>query len=118
MAAVSIPRSAALDALKAAGGDAAAALAWQLMRFRLNRKKVDALAWEYAVARCARAAARTPLCVVVLVYSGNCVLYLLQTQIAAVLLDAAWAVVLQLPHPAPAFCMLFGLLLLGTRLPY
>lgn len=69
MAAVSIPRSAALDALKAAGGDAAAALAWQLMRFRLNSKKVDALAWEYAVARCARAAARTPLCVVVLVYS-------------------------------------------------
>jgi hypothetical protein len=51
MAAVSIPRSAALDGLKAAGGDAAAALAGQLMRFRLNVKKVDALAWEYAVAR-------------------------------------------------------------------
>jgi hypothetical protein len=56
MAAVSIPRSAALNALKAAGGDAAAALAGQLMRFRLNFKKVDALAWEYAVARCAAAA--------------------------------------------------------------
>jgi hypothetical protein len=37
--------------LTAAGGDAAAALAGQLMRFRLNVKKVDALAWEYAVAR-------------------------------------------------------------------
>jgi hypothetical protein len=57
MAAVSIPRTAALDALKAAGGDAAAALAGQLMRFRLNSKKVDALAWEYAVARWAGMAA-------------------------------------------------------------
>jgi hypothetical protein len=51
MAAVSIPRAAALNALKAAGGDAAAALAGQLMRFRLDVKRMDALAWEYAVAR-------------------------------------------------------------------
>jgi hypothetical protein len=62
MAAVSIPRTAALDALKAAGGDAAAALAGQLMRFRLNSKKVDALAWEYAVARWAKNDCQYHLC--------------------------------------------------------
>ncbi|KAF8065521.1 STY13 [Scenedesmus sp. PABB004] len=51
MAAVSIPRQVALDALKAAGGDAAEALGRQLMLLRLDTRRVDALVWEYAAAR-------------------------------------------------------------------
>lgn len=52
MAAVSLPRSAALDALKAAGGEVAEALRRQLMRLRLDTAEVDALVWQYAVSRC------------------------------------------------------------------
>lgn len=51
IAAVSIPRTAAVDALKAAGGDVAAALAAQLALMRLATAQLDALAWEYASGR-------------------------------------------------------------------
>lgn len=52
MQAARVPRSAAWDALKRAGGDAVAALKAELMRVPLDGGLLTALAEEYAAHRC------------------------------------------------------------------
>lgn len=69
MSAISLPRSAAMNALKAAAGDVSTALRRELLRFRVNKQQLDLMAWEYAAERWGMMAGCTVASITVTVYA-------------------------------------------------